>query len=105
MYAVIEVGGKQYIVSKDDILDVEKQPGAKGKEFALDKVLLVSKDKKIEIGQPYVKGVSVQALILDDAVKADKVVSYKYRRRKNSHWKKGHRQQLTRIKIKDITAG
>lgn len=102
MYAVIEVGGKQYMVSKNDILDVEKQADDKGKELKLDKVLLISKDRKIEIGQPYVKGAAVQAVVLDDAAKGEKLVSYKYRRRKSSDWKKGHRQQLTRIKIKEI---
>ena len=102
MYAVVEVGAKQYIVGKNDVLEVEKQKGAKGDELTLDKVLLVSKDRKIEVGQPYVKGASVQAQVLDDQAKAEKLVSFKYRRRKNSKWTKGHRQQLTRIRIKDI---
>ncbi|MCG8431462.1 MAG: 50S ribosomal protein L21 [Candidatus Omnitrophica bacterium] len=102
MYAVVEVGAKQYIVGKNDVLEVEKQKGAKGDELTLDKVLLVSKDRKIEVGRPYVKGASVQAQVLDDQAKAEKLVSFKYRRRKNSKWTKGHRQQLTRIRIKDI---
>lgn len=104
MYAIIEVGAKQYNVRKDDIIDVEKQSAEIGKVIALDKVLLVSKDKKVEIGQPYLKGAKVEATVLEH-LKGEKCVSYKYRRRKASHWQKGHRQQLSRLKIKDIELG
>ncbi|MFA5089709.1 MAG: 50S ribosomal protein L21 [Candidatus Omnitrophota bacterium] len=102
MYAIIEVGAKQYSIKKGDIVEVEKQAGKEGHEIALHKVLLASKDKKVEVGQPYLKEVKVLAEVLKH-FKAKKVVSYKFRRRKSSHWKKGHRQQLTRLKIKDIT--
>jgi len=101
MYAIIEVGAKQYSVKKDDIIDVEKQSADKGKVISLNKVLLVSKDKKVEVGQPYLKDTKVSATVLDQ-VKGEKKTSYKYRRRKASHWEKGHRQQLTRLKINDI---
>ena len=101
MYAIIEVGAKQYTVQKDDIIEVERQPVAEGKEIALDRVLLVAKEKNIQIGQPYLKGVKVKAIVLGNT-KAGKLISYKYRRRKSSHWKKGHRQLLTRLEIKDI---
>ncbi len=101
MYAVIEVGAKQYNVKKDDVIEVEKQNALKGKEIAFDKVLLVSKEKKLEIGQPYVKGAKVSALVIA-STKGEKVTSFKYRRRKSSHWEKGHRQQLTRLKITEI---
>ncbi|MBN1912796.1 MAG: 50S ribosomal protein L21 [Candidatus Omnitrophica bacterium] len=101
MYAIIEVGAKQYNVKKGDIIEVEKQGAQEGKDIKLDKVLLVSKDKKVEIGQPYLKEVNVQAEVLAQ-VKGPKLISFKYRRRKSSHWKKGHRQKLTRLKIKDI---
>ena len=101
MYAIVEVGAKQYSVKKDDIIEVEKQGTAEGKEIALNKVLLVSKDKKIEVGTPYLKDAKVEALVLKQ-FRGEKLISYKYRRRKSSHWKKGHRQYLTRLKIKDI---
>jgi len=101
MYAVIEVGAKQYVVKKDDIIEVEKQDVGEDEEIILNKVLLVSKDKKVEIGQPYLKDALVRAVVLKQ-LRAKKVVSFKYRRRKSSHWKKGHRQQLTRLKIKEI---
>jgi large subunit ribosomal protein L21 len=101
MYAIIEVGAKQYRVEKGDIINVEKQDAQEGKDIALNKVLLLSKDKKIEIGQPYLKDVKVSALVLKQ-MRADKAVSFKYRRRKSSDWKKGHRQYLTSLKIKEI---
>ncbi|MCX5702156.1 MAG: 50S ribosomal protein L21 [Candidatus Omnitrophica bacterium] len=101
MYAIIEVGAKQYRVEKGTTIDVEKQISEEGKELQLDKILLVSKDKKIEIGQPYLKEAEVSAVVVKH-LRGKKVVSFKYRRRKSSHWSKGHRQALTRLKIKDI---
>ena len=101
MYAIVELGAKQYVVKKNDIIEVEKLDFPDGKEIALDKVLLVSKEKKIEIGRPYLKEAKVSAMVLEQA-KGEKVISYKYRRRKSSHWTKGHRQQITRLKIKEI---
>ncbi len=104
MYAIIEIGAKQYNVKKDDIIEVNKQEVKEGKEIKIDRVLLLSKDKKIEIGQPYLKDAKVNAEVLSQ-VKGEKLVSFKYRRRKSSHWTKGHREKLTRIKIKDIVTG
>ena len=101
MYAVIEVGGKQHSVKKGDSITVEKQEADEGKDVSLDKVLLVVSDDKIEIGQPYIKGAVVKACVLKH-IKGEKVISFKYRRRKSSHWKKGHRQKLSRLQIKDI---
>jgi large subunit ribosomal protein L21 len=101
VFAIIEVGGKQYKVEKEDIIDIERQDKQEGQDFILNKVLLVVKDKDIQLGQPYIKGVKVSATVLKN-LKAPKVISYKYRRRKSSYWKKGHRQLLTRIRIKEI---
>lgn len=103
MFAIIELGAKQYNVKKDTIIEVEKQLLEDGKEITLDKVLLVSDGEKIEVGQPYLKDAKVKAVVLGQ-LKGEKVISYKYRRRKAFHWKKGHRQQLTSLKIKDIKA-
>ena len=64
MYAIIEVGAKQYRVAKDDIIEVEKQTAAEGKEISLDKVLLACVNKKVEVGQPYLKGAKVKAEVL-----------------------------------------
>ena len=101
MYAIIEVGAKQYTIKKGDIIDVEKQAVKEGGDITLNKVLLVSKEKKVEVGQPYVKYSKAEAEVLKH-IKGEKVISFKYRRRKSSHWKKGHRQQLTKLKIKEI---
>jgi large subunit ribosomal protein L21 len=101
MYAIVEVGGKQYSVKENDIIDVEKQDAQEGKQIILNQVLLVSDDNKVELGQPYLKQAKVKAEVLKH-IKGQKTISFKYRRRKSSHWKKGHRQQLTRLKIKDI---
>lgn len=104
MFAVIEVGAKQYSVVKDDVIDVNKMDLKEGKDFIIDKVLLVSKDKKVEFGQPYLKNVKVEAQVLSQ-IKGEKTTAFKYRRRKSSHWEKGHRAQLTKIKIKSIEIG
>ena len=104
MYAIIEVGAKQYNVKKDDIIEVNKQAGAKRDNIIIDKVLLVAKDKKVEICQPYVVGAKVEATVLGHVL-GEKTTAYKYRRRKASHWEKGHRAQLTELKIKSIDLG
>jgi large subunit ribosomal protein L21 len=104
MYAVIEVGSKQYNVKKDDIIEVNKQVVVKGDNLEIKNVLLVSDGKKIEIGQPYVPGAKVQATVLKQSL-GEKTTAYKHRRRKNSHWEKGHRAQLTELKIKAIVLG
>lgn len=104
MYAIIEVGAKQYNVKENDIIDVEHWDSQEGKEITLDKVLLVSNDNKVEVGRPHLKNAKVSAIVLKH-IKGEKVISFKYRRRKASHWKKGHRQQLSRLKIKEIVFG
>ena len=101
MYAIVEVGAKQYGVKVGDIIEVEKQAAQEGEGVALDRVLLVSEEDKVEVGQPYLKEVKVSAVVLGH-LKGPKLVSFKYRRRKASHWTKGHRQQLTRLKISEI---
>jgi large subunit ribosomal protein L21 len=101
MYAIVEVGAKQYNVKKDDIIEVDKQLVEKGKNIILDKVLLVGSSKTVEIGRPYLKSAKVEAVVLGQ-IKGEKTTAYKYRRRKNSHWEKGHRSQLTELKIKSI---
>ncbi|MDD5729920.1 MAG: 50S ribosomal protein L21 [Candidatus Omnitrophica bacterium] len=101
MYAIIEVGGKQYSVKEGEKIKVEKQEGQIGKEITLKKVLLASADDKTQVGQPYLKNASVKALVIGSP-KGPKTIAYKYRRRKSSDWKKGHRQKLTELEIKEI---
>ncbi len=104
MYAVIELGAKQYSVKKDDIIQVEKMDAEKNTEILLDKVLLVADDTNVKIGQPYLKDAKVSALVLKD-IKDEKKITYKYKRRKAEHFKKGHRQKLTQLRIKNIEIG
>ena len=101
MYAIIEVGSKQYSVAKDDIIEVNKLVAVKGDNLSIDKVLLISDGKKVQIGQPYVLGAKVEATVVKQMM-GEKTTAYKHRRRKNSHWEKGHRAQLTELKIKAI---
>ena len=100
MYAVVRTGSKQYKVEKGTVLDVEKLEGAKGK-VSLKDVLLVSDGTKLEIGKPKVKGAEVVCDVVDQ-IKAKKVISFKFKRRKDSKKKIGHRQKLTRLVVKDI---
>jgi len=102
MYAIVEVGAKQFKVSKDDIIEVETQTGDKGNEITLDKVLLACDEAdKVSVGTPYLKNVLINALVLEQ-FRGKKTIAFKYRRRKAEHWKKGHRQELTKLQIKDI---
>lgn len=104
MYAIVEVGSKQYTVSKDDVIDVEKlELSGDSAVISLDKVLLVSGEEGTKVGRPYLKGAVVSAQLVAQ-VKDKKKVTYKYRRRKSSDNLKGHRQKLTRIKITGIKA-
>lgn len=101
MYAIIQTGGKQEKVSVGDVLTVELLPNKK--DVIFQHVLVLCDGDKIEVGRPYVKGAKVSAQILG-VVRAAKVVAFKYRRRKSSRRIRGHRQNLTRVKITDIAA-
>ena len=101
MYAIIETGGKQYKVQKNDILAVEKLSAKGGDKVQFNTVLLTG-GKEIRVGDPLVKGAGVQATVIDQ-IKDKKVISFVKRRRKSSSKsKKGHRQQITLLKITDI---
>ncbi len=101
MYAILEVGGKQYKVAPEDVIEVNKLDEVQKSKITLDKVLLVADGKKVEIGQPYVTGANVEAEVVDHT-KGKKLVVYKYWRRKDAHKKTGHRQKLTKLLIKKI---
>ena len=101
MFAVLKTGGKQYKVQKDDKIEVEKLDAEAGKKVTLDEVLLVGDDKKSTIGAPFVKGASVVAEVVDH-IRGPKITVFKKKRRQNYRRKKGHRQDLTLIKITDI---
>lgn len=102
MYAIIETGGKQYKVEKDQILHVENLNIEEGGEVVFDKVLLVSGDDgAITVGKPYVKGATVKASVLKNG-KSKKIIVFKYKAKKNQRKKKGHRQPFTRVEIKEL---
>lgn len=101
MLAVVEIGKKQYIVRKGDVLEVERLK-TEGK-ISLDKVLLLADADKIKIGTPYLDKARVEADI-EEEKKAKKIIVYKYKRRKKYRRKQGHRQIRTRIKITRIIA-
>ena len=103
MYAVVKTGGKQYRVSAGGKLKIEKLAAAVGSELVLDQVLLVGEGEALKIGNPTVNGASVKAKIVSHGL-ADKVVSFKLRRRKNSKRHRGHRQSYTEIQVTGITA-
>lgn len=99
MKAVIETGGKQYLVEEGSVIYVEKLEAEAGKKYVFDKVLMA--DGKI--GHPYVSGASVEALV-EKQGKAKKIVIFKYLEKKSSHKKQGHRQPYTKLTIKKINA-
>jgi large subunit ribosomal protein L21 len=101
MYAVIETGGKQYKVSADDVITVEKLDADEGAKITLDKVLLIGEGANVKAGAPYVAGASVTASVLGRG-KAKKVIVYKYKPKKGFHKKKGHRQPFTTLKIETV---
>jgi len=103
MYAIVQTGGKQYKVSPGDKIEVEKLSAQPGDEVILDKVLLLGNEKEIKAGQPFLEKVSVSCNVIGQ-VKGKKVVSFTYRKRKDSKRKVGHRQLITRLEVKEIHA-
>ncbi len=101
MYAILEIGGKQYKVAPKDVIEVNKVDEEAKSKITLDKVMLLVDGKKVEIGQPYVEGANVEAEVVEQT-KGKKLIVYKYLRRKDSHKKTGHRQRLTKLLIKNI---
>jgi large subunit ribosomal protein L21 len=100
MFAVIQTGGKQYKVAKDDVIRVEKLAGDAGAEVVLDQVLMVGET----VGAPLVSGAKVTAQVVAQA-RGPKLIVFKKRRRQSSRRKNGHRQDITILRITDITAG
>jgi large subunit ribosomal protein L21 len=101
MYAVIEEGGKQYRVSQGDKIRVEKRDAEIGAVLEIGKVMLVGRDDDVKIGAPFVEGASVTAKVLEHS-KEDKVIVFKYRRKKNYRRFRGHRQQYTDLSVEAI---
>lgn len=103
MYAMIENSGRQYKVSKGDVVFFEKLNLNEGDKVNFDKVILVSDDNNIQIGNPYVKGAKVEGKVVSNG-KHKKVIVYKMKPKKGYRRKQGHRQPYTKVEIMDITS-
>lgn len=104
MFAVIKTGGKQFRVTANDLLKVEKLAGAAGDVVEFDHVMLVGEGEKTSVGTPFVEGALVTAEIVEQG-RARKVITFKKRRRQNSRRTRGHRQLLTTVRISEILTG
>jgi large subunit ribosomal protein L21 len=103
MYAVIKTGGKQYKVEAGATLKVEKLVGDVGSKVVIDKVLMIADGDNTTIGAPLIAGATVNATVVSHG-RADKVMIFKFRRRKHYRKTQGHRQSFTEIQIGEILA-
>jgi large subunit ribosomal protein L21 len=101
MYAVIKTGGKQYRVSANDVLEIERLTGEAGSKVEFAEVLMVGQGESVKLGKPLVAGAKVLAELVE-ITRGPKVISFRKRRRKNSRRKKGHRQDLCKVRITEI---
>ncbi len=101
MYAIVEIGGKQIKVEKDQKVYVNRLEGKEGSKITLDNILMLDNAGKILLGNPSIKGAAVEAKILKH-LKDDKVIVFKKKRRKGYKVKNGHRQSLTQIMVEKI---
>lgn len=102
MYAIVDIAGKQFRVSKGDSIRVPKVDGEVGKDIEFDRVLLISDNGKVSVGQPVVEGARVKATV-EGFGRDKKVVVFKKKRRKGYRVKRGHRQDFTNVLIKSIS--
>ncbi|MFO1501637.1 MAG: 50S ribosomal protein L21 [Verrucomicrobiota bacterium] len=103
MYAVLETGSKQYRVAAGETLDIERLAVEAGQPYTFDRVLLIADEGKTTVGSPTVANASVVADVVEH-IRGPKKVTFKMKRRKGYHRTIGHRQELTRIRIKEIKA-
>jgi len=103
MFAVIKTGGKQYSVAAEDVLTIMSLPGAPGESVEFNDVLMLVDADGTKIGAPFLEGVRVTGEIVEQA-RGPKVYAFKKRRRQNSKRKRGHRQDLTLVKITAVHA-
>lgn len=103
MFAVVQLGNRQFKVSEGETINADLLNVEAGKEIVLDKVLLFSDGKSTQIGQPYLKDVQIKAEVLRHH-RGPKTIAYQYRKRKDSARTVGHRQDLTAVRIAKISA-
>ena len=104
MFAVIKTGGKQYRVVANDVLKIEKVAGDAGAIVHFAEILAVGEGEAVSIGVPFVAGATVTAEVVEQG-RSRKVIAFKKRRRQNSRRKRGHRQELTTVRIHEILTG
>ena len=102
MYALVKTGGKQYRVSKDDTILVERLPAEEGEQIILSDIVMLGDGDKIMIGTPRVEGAGVIATVMRQT-RGPKIIIFRRKRRKNHRRIQGHRQDLTLLKILDIS--
>lgn len=103
-YAIVKTGGKQYKVSKDSVIEVERLSYKPGEKFFLEEVFLHVVDGNVKLGKPKLVGVAVKATVLEH-LKGDKLRISKFKAKSKYRRVTGHRQYLTKIKIDAISAG
>ena len=101
-YVILKAGGKQYKVAEGDVIDIDKLDAQAGQETTFSEVLFHADGDKFTHGAPLISGASVVGEVVEQR-KAPKVIAFKYRRRKGYHRTVGHRQKLTRVRIKTIS--
>ena len=104
IYAIIEIGGKQYKVAPKQTIEVERLDVPEGDKVELDKVLFIGGDKDTLVGNPIIKGAKVVATSLGET-KGEKVIVFKYKSKVRYRRKRGHRQTYTRILVNEIIKG
>ena len=100
-YAIVRSGGKQYRVSPGETIVMEKLVGASGEKVTFSDVVLLVDGDKVTTGNPVIAGANVEGEVIEQ-FKDEKVIAFKYKRRKGYHRTVGHRRQLTRVKIQSI---
>ena len=101
MYAIIEACGRQYKVEEKMVVFFEKLEEEEGKKVTFDKVILVSDNGKVQVGNPYVKGVKVEGKVVSHG-RGKKILVFKYKPKKNERKTRGHRQDYTKVEITSI---
>jgi len=104
IYAIIEIGGKQYKVTPEQTLEVERLAVPEGDKVELDKVLFIGEDKNTLVGNPIIKGAKVVATSLGET-KGEKVIVFRYKSKVRYRSKTGHRQPYTKLLIDEIIKG
>ncbi len=100
-YAIVEISGRQFWIEKGKYYDFNRIPTELGKQITLNRVLLLNNDGNLLVGKPYLESVTIKGTILEH-LRSKKTIVYKMRPKKKTRRKQGHRQELTRVLIKDI---